>query len=167
MDMIITKNDFEPYNNGLLIVNAKQKTILRRLGYQVGMTRLIDILHKLEELGLIVIMNKYKSNNEYLLGFRCADGQHRAYLLYAMVMRYESLIEENIENQIKKNKIPSIKDINPYCLDQDLKNFMKDNFYDPAVLMRRSILGTKTLPNILFKSDDFYRKPLPKLLVAK
>jgi hypothetical protein len=167
MDMVITNSTYEPYNEGLLVVNAKRETILKKLGYQIKLSKLRQILYKLEELGLIVIIHKHNSNDEYFLGFRCSDGQHRAYLLYAMLLRYEDLLKENIENQFKKNKKPSIKDINPYCLDQDLKDFMKDNFNEYTVLMRRQILGEKTLFNVLYKSADIYRKPLPKLAIKQ
>jgi hypothetical protein len=147
-----------------LIANLKHETILEKLGYQIGITRLKKILKRLEDLGLVIIVHRKYSNSLYIVGLRHVDGQNRSYFIYGMVMKFEDAICENIENQIKKGKKPKIRDINPYCMDQDLKDFIKLNYEMPYVITEKLMDNGKTFYNTVFNSEEVYRKPLPRVI---
>jgi len=163
LDNVITINS-RHYDGGLLIANLKRETILEKVGYQISLSRLKKILKRLEDLGLVIIVHRNYSNSLYIVGLRHADGQNRSYFLYGMVMKFEDAICENIENQIKKGKRPKITDINPYCMNQDLKDFIKSNYEMPYVITEKLLDNGKTFYNTVFRSEEAYRKPLPRVI---
>jgi len=163
IDNVITVNS-RHYDGGLLIANLKRETILEKVGYQISLSRLKKILKRLENLGLVIIIHRNYSNSLYIVGLRHSDGQNRSYFIYGMVMKFEDLICENIENQIAQGKRPVISDINPYCMNYELKDFIKCNYEMPYIITEKLMDNGKTFYNTVFRSENGYRKPLPKLI---
>lgn len=159
------------YENGILIANIKQNTLLvHKIGNMSYPTMRRSLKH-LHDIGAIVKLNKKFRNNRYFLGFRHKNGQDRIYLLYHLLLRFETPVSENIENQLTELKsdsnvndiwtIPKIEDIRAYCLKSDYKHFIIDNIDNPRDLVYKRILNGDTLFYTLFTNTNFYRKPLP------
>jgi len=154
-------NGTNSYAKGLLIVNIKQQTLMEKIG-NITPSTCTRSLKKLERLGIIIKVKNNARNNKYLIGFR-SEGNDNLYLLYYLVHRYNELVKKEIDEQrdtIKKQwGIPKIKDINLYCLDGALKNFIIMNIDKPNLFVEK-IKNNKTLFEILFNRNDYYNKGL-------
>ncbi len=58
---------------------------------------------------------------------------------------------------------PKIKDISPYRIDINYKDFVVNNIDNPRHLVYSKIDSGKTLFETLFNRSDIYNKPLPRI----
>jgi hypothetical protein len=154
------------YSNGMLVVNAKIRTICFDSGITYSTTK--KSLNKLEKLGLIVKAPKKSRNDRFLLGFR-GKSDEKYYLAWYLVEKYDPFLEAFIEDQKKedpKKKIkrkwhlPKLIDVFPYKLETDYKHFIFDYFDNPAVLINRQIKDGKNISELLFGIDNVFRQTL-------
>lgn len=152
------------YKNGLLVTNIKEQTLLEKTGETYP--TLLRHLKRLDSLGVILKKRHKVKHNRYLVGFR-SKGNERLYLLYHLIEEYEEILERNIANQTdefnKKWQTPSIKDVSSYRLDGDYRKFILAYFDRPKELINKRVKDGKTIFEILFKRQDVYRPPLPRL----
>jgi len=158
-------NGAAPYSKGLLIVNIKQKTLMEKIG-TITQSTCTRSLKKLDKLGVIIRVKNDARNNKYLVGFR-SQGNENLYLFYYLINKYNKLVKKEIEKQqsvIEKQwDIPKIRDINPYCLDSVIRDFIIMNIGKPNLFIEK-IEGDKALLEILFNRNDYYKFKLSELL---
>jgi len=144
------------YSNGMLVVNAKIRTLSLASGISYSKTK--KCLNKLDELGLIVKGPKKSKNDRFFLGFR-GKGDEKYYLAWYLAEEHKSLLESVIEKKLDKSKnIPKIKEIDPYCLNINYKHFIFDHFDNPAVLVNRQLKNNKNIAELLFGIDNIFRQ---------
>lgn len=155
----------DPYSKGLLIVNIKQENLRKKTGSMTYST-CTRSLQNLCKLGIVIKLKKKYRNNRYLVGFRI-ENNNPLFLIYHLIDKYEQMVVENIENQqneIKEFwKEPTIKDINPYCINSLTKDFIIEHIDDNNLFDRRNQEG-KTLFEVLFNRNDYYKFRFSKLI---
>jgi len=158
-------NGTDPYSKGLLIVNIKQRTLMEKIG-NITQSTCMRSLKKLNRLGAIIKVKNDARNNKYLIGFR-SEGNENLYLFYHTVSKYNKLVSKEIEkhqNDIKKQwDTPKIKDINQYCLDSVIRDFIVMNVNNSR-LFTEKIENNKTLFELLFDRNDYYKFKISELL---
>jgi len=158
-------NGTDPYSKGLLIVNIKQKTLMEKIG-TITQSTCMRSLKKLDKLGVIIKVKNNARNNKYLVGFR-SHGDENLYLLYYLVNKYDKLVKKEIKEQqsvIEKQwDVPKIKNINPYCLDSVIRDFIIMNI-NKSNLFIEKIEGDRALFEILFNRNDYYKFKFTELL---
>jgi len=154
----------EYYKNGLLVTNIKEQTLIRKSGETYH--TLIRHLKRLDSLGVIVKVRSKVKHNRYFMGLRTANDD-RAYLLHHLIIEHGENLDKNILNQISECKekwhSPKIKDISPYRIDINYKDFVVNNIDNPRHLIYGRIGSGKTLFETLFNRNDMYNKPLPRM----
>jgi DNA-binding HxlR family transcriptional regulator len=158
-------NGADPYLKGLLIVNIKQKSLMEKIG-NITQSTCMRSLKKLNKLGVIIKVKNDARNNKYLVGFR-SEGNENLYLFYYLVNKYNELVKKEIEKQqsvIEKQwNVPKIKDINPYCLDSVIRDFIMMSI-NSSKLFTEEIENGRTLLEILFNRNDYYKFKISELL---
>lgn len=152
------------YDNGMLVVNAKIRTLCLDSGMTYSTTK--KSLNKLEKLGLIVRAPKKSRNDRFFLGFR-GKSDEKYYLAWYLVEKHDPFLEAFIEDQIKESfkkklkhkwDLPKLKDVLPYKLETDYKHFIFDHFDNPAVLVNRQLKNNKNIAELLFGIDNIFRQ---------
>jgi len=154
----------EYYREGLLITNIKEQTLIRKSGETYH--TLIRHLKKLDSLGIAIKVRSKVKHNRYFMGFRTAD-DGRAYLLHHLISEHGENLDKNVLNQMSECKekwhSPKIKDISPYRIDINYRNFITEYIDIPNYLVHGMMENGRTLFNELFNRTDVYRKPLPRI----
>jgi len=177
LESIIIDKTF--YNNGLLIANIKHESLLDKIG-SMSYSKLRRSLDHLDSTGAIVRLHKKFRNSRYFLGFRHKNGNDRIYLLYYLLMQFEEIVEDHVNNlaaKIELNaqksdklkdvwKIPKISNNGAYCIKEDYKTFIVDNIRNVNEIKHKRLLDNKTLFELLFNCRYMYEKPLLKQTYA-
>jgi len=149
----------DPYSKGLVIVNMKQESLRKKIG-SITYTTCRKSLQKLCRLGVIIKLKRKYKNNKYLIGFRVENNNNPLFLIYHLIVKYEQMVAENIENQRNGMKErwegPVMKDINPYCINGLTRDFIIKHVDDNNLFDRQNKEG-KTLFEVLFDRNDYYR----------
>lgn len=152
------------FNNGLLVANIKEKTLLEKSG--LSYPTLLRHIKRLDSLGVIIKKRRKVKHNRYLVGFR-TQGNERLYLLEHLIKEYDNFLERTITSQIKKFEkkwqTPSIKDVSAFAIDSNYKDYVVDHLDNPKELTHKRFANGKTIFEVLFNRTDIYRPPLPKL----
>jgi len=157
------------YANGLLIANIKQETIAERIG-SVSRATVKRSLKKLDALGAIIkLPNKYNgelkkfANCKYFLGFRYGEGNLRTYLFYHLLIKYENIVKEEIEDQKCLTKsidstLPKIEigNFKYFSLSKNHRKFILDNIKEYKYLLHKRFDDEKTIYQTLFKDDNMF-----------
>jgi len=159
------------YASGLLVANIRHDTIMINKIGSMSHATIRRSLNHLNNIGAIVKINGAKfRNNKYFLGFRRKNGQDRIYLMYHLLMRFEEMVKENIDNQLSSIlskeytniwTAPKITNYNPYCLRVDYRKFILNNIDNHNVLLYGRVSDKGSLFCTLFNCKDMYQKPLP------
>lgn len=154
--------DKKYYNNGLLVVNAKCKTIALTAGESYRTTK--RSLAKLSKLGVIIRLNRARYSSKYFLGFRAVDND-RIYLINYHIKEYDKWIMRIIDSQIEMSdndtKTPKL-DYSNFILDAHLIKFVQINITHIHRLLNHKIKDNFTLYEILIDKDMAKKKPLFK-----
>lgn len=154
------------YSKGLIIVNMKQESLRKKIG-SITYTTCRKSLEKLCRLGIIIKLKRKYKNNKYLIGFRVENNNNPLFLIYHLIDKYEQMVTENIENQRNEMeklwKGPIIKDINPYCVNSRIRDFIMKHVDDDDLFDRRNQEG-KTLFEVLFNRNDYHRFKFSELI---
>lgn len=146
----------ESYSKGLLINNSKQKTLRVKIG-SITRATCNRSLQKLDRIGAIIKIRSKTKNNRYLIGFR-TEGNDNLYLLYHLINKYEQLVAKKLyEHQ-------EVRDINPYCLDSIIRDFIMENLNN-LELFTEKIENKQNLFEVLFARNDCYRFKFSDLIV--
>jgi len=154
--------DKKYYSNGLLIINAKCKTIALTAGESYRTTK--RSLTKLSKLGVIIRLNRARYSSKYFLGFRTVDND-RMYLINYHIREYDKWIMRIIDSQLDMNgndtKMPKL-DYSSFILDINLINFVQTNITHIHKLVNHKIKDGHTLYEMLVGKDIARKKPLFK-----
>jgi len=154
----------EYYKEGLLVTNIKERTLMRKTGETYH--TLVRHLKRLDSLGVAIKVRSKVKHNRYFMGFRTKD-EGRVYLLHHLIHEHNDNLEKNISNQVVECKekwhSPQIKDISPYRIDVNYRNFITDYMDLPNKLVFNMMSNGKTLFETLFNRNDVYKKPLPRI----
>ena len=154
--------DKKYYNNGLLVVNAKCKTIALTAGESYRTTK--RSLAKLSKLGVIIRLNRARYSSKYFLGFRTIDNE-RIYLIHYHIREYDKWIMRIIDSQLEMDddntKTPKL-DYSNFILDAHLIKFVQTNITHVHRLLNHKIKDDSTLYEVLIGKDLTINKPLFK-----
>lgn len=159
----ILTRDYEPYRQGLLIINMKLDNIAWNAGLPKSTAH--DSLKKLDYLGVIIQAPRRSRNHRYLVGFRTKEDE-RLYLIQHLINRYEQWLEQSIESKRKKFITPVIKDLISYQIEDGFKDFIFDHINNYDKLLNTRLKDNKTIFELLFDRNDIYKKPLPRKAVS-
>jgi len=152
--------DKKYYKNGLLIVNAKQKTIALAAGESFATTK--RSLTKLLRLGVIIQLGRGNRSTKYFIGFR-TNTNDRIYLIYHHIKEYDVWLNRTIENLKELNNNELLKpnlDSTTFCMDIHLISFIKENINNPYKLLHYKIHNELTLYEVLFGPEAQEKFPL-------
>ena len=153
--------DKKYYNNGLLVVNAKCKTIALAAGESYRTTK--RSLAKLSKLGIIVRLNRARYSSKYFLGFKTIDNE-RIYLINYHIKEYDKWIMRIIDNQLEINSTKSPElDCSNFILDIHLMKFIQTNIEQPNILLNHKIKNDCTLYELLVGKTIAKKKPLQRV----
>lgn len=158
------------YEHGILINNIKIKTLAIEAGLRYSTAK--DSLSRLDNLGVIIRLEKKSRNNRFFVGFRTADNQ-RLYLIDHLIEIYEEFLDRAVEAQLKASKgtknTPVIKDLTSYQLDSDYREFILDHCDNMGELVNKRLNKiphpNKTIFELLFSRTDIYRKKLAQRMI--
>lgn len=157
--MILTRS--RHFTNGLLVVNAKIRTISFKTGISLSSTK--RCLNKLVKLGALVKVSRQSNNDRFLLGFRGKNNE-RYYFVEHLYKTYEDQLQEYIDEFVEEHvedwKCPSLRKLDICKLNKDYRKFMIDYFSKPNILVNRILKDNKTVAELLFGVDNVYRQPL-------
>ncbi|KKN04863.1 hypothetical protein LCGC14_1093180 [marine sediment metagenome] len=160
------------YENGILITNIKIKTLAIEAGLRYSTVK--DSLARLDDLGVIIKLERKSRNNRYFVGFRTVDNQ-RLYLIDHLIQMYKEFLDRSIESQLKDSQeskhTPMIKDLTSYQIESDYREFIIDHCDNFNELMNKRLNKTphpnKTIFELLFNRKDIYRKNLPQKTILR
>jgi len=157
---VVNKN-YYLYNHGLLIANIKLETLFQGLG--MARTTAYRSLCKLDELGVIIKLDRKSRNSRYLVGFQTAGGE-RLYLINHLISENEKYVNRAVsrKQQLISNKwdVPKIKDLDAYSIDKYYREFIIENVDKPHVLVNKHLKNGKTIYELLFNRTDIYQGDL-------
>lgn len=151
------------YEHGILIANIKIQTLSLEAGLRYSTLK--DSLNRLDQLGVIIKLDKISRNNRYFLGFRTKNNQ-RLYLIDHLIEIYEEFLDRGVESQLRAAKVPKytpvIKDLASYQLESSYREFIIDHCDNIDELVNKRLNKSphpyKTIFELLFNRKDIYRK---------